>query len=177
MTADEKLKEIQSEMYPAISEWIDVSSCVFRLWYGDKYVIVKGKSLSMAVLMIQRGLAYFFYGGGSTGKGTRAGVKGAGYKEGDGKGSFYFQFNSFVKANPGLKWRIEVLIISDNGYKLLKREQQELEAAIDDKGCLSSNVEAYIPKFRKETNLYGGWIKPTHVLNFKKYLKKPIRYC
>jgi hypothetical protein len=144
---------------------VDIDACVYRLWYSDKYVIVKGKNLAGSIFLIQKGLAYFLAGG----------VAGEGHKEGQGKNTFYFQFYTFIKENPQLEWKVEVIFESDNGYQLLKREQQELEAAIADKRCLSGNVEAYIPKFRAKTGMYGDWIKPAHVLNFKKYLKQPIR--
>lgn len=153
---------------------VDIGSCVYRLWYSDKYVIVKGKSLAGSVFMIQKGLAYFLAGGGRASAHSAAGVAGEGHKEGQGKNTFYFQFYSFIKANPRLEWKVEVVLESDNGYQLLKSEQIELEAAIRDKRCLSGNVEAYIPKYRKETKMYGGWIKKTEVMNFKKFLKQPI---
>lgn len=154
---------------------VDIDACVYRLWYGDKYVIVKGKNLAGSVYLIQKGLAYFLAGGGKASESSAAGVKGEGHKEGQGKNTFYFQFYTFVKDHPGLEWKVEVVLESDNGYQLLKREQIELAGAINDKRCLSGNVEAYIPKFRPKTALYGDWIKPAHVLCFKKYLKQPIR--
>lgn len=154
---------------------VDILSCVYRLWYGEKYVIAKGKNLAGSVFLIQKGLAYFLAGGGKASEHSAAGVQGEGHKEGQGKNTFYFQFYSFVKANPGLEWKVEVILESDNGYQLLKREQIELATAMKDKNCLSGNVEAYIPKFRTKTALYGDWIKPAHVLCFKKFLKQPIR--
>lgn len=173
MIPEEKLKEIQAEMLPATSNFADTHSSVYRLWYGDRYVIAKGKTLPGSIYLIQKGLAYFLAGGGRVGKGTPAGEPGKGHQEGQGKNTYYFQFYQFIKENPGLKWSVELILEHDNGYQLLKREQIELEAAIKDKKCLNSNVIAYIPKFRKESALYGDWIKPTHVLNFKKFLKRP----
>lgn len=154
---------------------VDIEACVYRLWYSDKYVIAKGKNLAGSIFLIQKGLAYFFAGGGKVGNDSVAGIKGEGHKEGQGKNTFYFQFYSFIKANAGREWKVEVVFESDNGYQLLKREQIELAAAIKDKKCLNSNVEAYIPKFRPKTAMYGDWIKPAHVLNFKKFLKQPTR--
>lgn len=154
---------------------VDIGSCVYRLWYGDMYVIVKGKNLAGSVFLIQKGMAYFFAGGGRVGKDTPAGKPGEGHKEGQGKNTFYFQFYSHVKTSPTLEWKVEVIFESDNGYQLLKREQQEIDASIRDKRCLNSNIVAYIPKFRAKSALYGDWIKPTHVLCFKKFLKQPIR--
>lgn len=163
-----------SRFYNIDSIPIDVLACIYRLWYGDKYVIVKGKNLAGSIFLIQKGLAYFFAGGGKVGNGTPAGIAGEGHKEGQGKNTFYFQFYTHVKENPGLEWKAEVVMESDNGYQLLKREQIELMLSIKDKRCLNSNVEAYIPKFRSKTSLYGDWIKPAHVLCFKKYLKRPL---
>lgn len=154
---------------------VDIMSCVYRLWYSDKYVIVKGKNLAGSVFLIQKGMAYFLAGGGRASEQSAAGVSGEGHKEGQGKNTFYFQFYTHIKTNPSLEWKVELVFESDNGYQLLKREQIELAGAIKDKRCLNSNVEAYIPKFRAKTLLYGDWIKPAHVLNFKKFLKQPIR--
>jgi hypothetical protein len=153
---------------------VDVDACVYRLWYSDKYIIVKGKNLAGSVFLIQKGLAYFLAGGGRASEQSAAGVAGEGHKEGQGKNTFYFQLYSFVKANPLREWKVEVLLESDNGYQLLKREQMELDGAIADKRCLNSNVQAYIPKFRAKTFMYGDWIKPSHVLCFKKFLKQPL---
>jgi hypothetical protein len=154
---------------------VDIDACVYRLWYSDKYVIVKGKNLAGSVFLIQKGLAYFIAGGGKASENSAAGVRGEGHKEGQGKNTFYFQFYSFIKANPALEWKVEVIFESDNGYQLLKREQQEIDASIQDKRCLNNNIVAYIPKLRAKTFMYGDWIKPAHVLNFKKFLKQPIR--
>lgn len=163
-----------SQFYNIDSIPVDTFACVYRLWYGDQYVIVKGKNLAGSVFLIQKGLAYFLAGGGKVGNDSAAGVSGEGHKEGQGKNTFYFQFYSFIKTNPTLEWKVEVILESNNGYQLLKREQQELDSAIRDKRCRNSNVEAYIPKFRPKTALYGDWIKPAHILCFKKYLKQPI---
>lgn len=164
-----------SQFFNIDSISVDIDACVYRLWYGDMYVIVKGKNLAGSVFLIQKGLAYFLAGGGRVGNQTPSGKAGEGHREGQGKNTFYFQFYSHVKANPSLEWKVEVVFESDNGYQLLKREQIELAAAITDKRCLNSNVEAYIPKFRAKTFMYGDWIKPAHVLCFKKFLKQPIR--
>jgi len=183
MRPEQKLKEIQAEIAPVMEFHGEVGGCVFRLWYGDKYIIAKGRTLGGTVFMIQKGLAYFLYGGGRTreskdGIRSAVGVFGEGHKEGQGKSTFYFQFFEHYQKNTHkfqhLAWHIDLILASDNGYQLLKREQIELEAAMRDKKCLSSNVQAYIPAFRKETGMYGGWIKKAHVMNFKKYLKRPL---
>ena len=138
----------------------EVGSCVFQLFYGNRYVIVKGKSLASSIFFIEKGYAYFVAGG----------VDGEGHKDGDGKNWFYNKFYSYVRDNPGLQWNIVVVVESENGYDLLKAEHILISKKIKDKRCLNVNVQAYIPKYRKSTRSHG-WISRGSVLNFYKYLK------
>lgn len=145
----------------------ETGSCLFKLFYGDRYVIAKGKTLAGSVFLIEKGYAYFLAGGGGTG---RRNLGGEGQKEGDGKNTYYRKFYSYIKKNPALEFRIEVILESENAYQLLKQEQIELTKAIRDKRLLNNNITAYIPKYRKSTASYG-WISRGHVLSFKKFLK------
>jgi hypothetical protein len=150
----------------------EIGSCVFKLYYGDRYVIVKGKTLAGSIFLIEKGYAYFLEGGQGTG--TNSGMEkknGPGHKEGDGKNTFYFQFYSYIKDHPGLPWHIEMILESDNGYQLLKAEQLALNAAISDKKCLNNNVEAYLPKLNLKTRMYG-WIERKDVASFRRLLKR-----
>jgi hypothetical protein len=139
----------------------ETESCLYRLCYGDKYIIAKGKTLAGSIFLLEKGYAYFIAGG----------KDGKGHNEGDGKNSYYYQFYMHIWSNPGLEWRLEVLLETNNGYDLLKREQQELTAAFKDKNLLNNNLHSYIPKYRSSTKMYG-WINKGHVLAFKKFLKR-----
>lgn len=147
-------------------EYLETESAVYKLYYGEKYVIVKGKTLAGSVYLIEKGYGGFIAGGGGTG--NKAG--GAGQNEWDGTNAYYFKFYTYIYNNPGLQFNVLVLLESNNAYQLLKREQQELNKSFTDKSCLNNNVQAYLPKFNKKTWQYG-WVKMAHVMNFKKFLK------
>lgn len=144
----------------------EVASCVYKIYYGDKYLIIKGKTLSGSVYLLQKGYAQFIAGGGGSGNNAA----GSGHTEWDGINTYYKQFYQHVHKN-NLSFSVRVLLESDNHYDLLKKEQQELNLSIKDKKCLNSNVESYIPKYRKSTKMYG-WINRGSVLSFKKFLKR-----
>lgn len=146
-------------------EYFEVESTVYKLYYGDRYIIVKGKTLTGSIYLIERGYAAFISAGG--GSGNKSG--GQGQKEGDGKNTFYFKFYSYIHDNPKLQFNVQVLLESNNPYELLKLEELQLRASIRDKKCLNNNVTAYIPKYNKKSTMYG-WINKGSVLAFKKFL-------
>lgn len=145
--------------------YLEIESCLYKLYYGDRYVIVKGKTLAGSVYLIEKGYAGFLAGG-------KLAERGFGLKAWKSKNAYYFKLYSYMKKFPSLQFRVEVLLESNNGYQLLKHEYIELQKCIRDKKCLNSNVTSYIPQFREETKSYG-WISKAHVLNFKKFLKQP----
>ncbi len=152
---------------------MEVEGCVYKLYYGDVYVIVKGKTLSGSIYLIEKGYAYFVAGGGGSQDNLHPSEKrkefGEGQKEGTTNNTFYWQFYTYMQHNPNLNGRIEIILESNNAYQLLKAEEMALEKAIKDRNCLNNNVHAYIPK-KKKDGMYG-WIKPTWVLNYKRFLK------
>mgnify|MGYP000892593253 CR=1 FL=1 len=143
----------------------EVESCLYKLFCGKKYIIVKGKTLAGSVYLIQKGYAYFIAGGGR--KGNKAGD---GHKEGSGTNTYYFNFYKHIKKNPTQEVRIEIILESNNPYQLLKIEQIELTKSFKDKNNLNNNITSYIPKYRTATKSYG-WIPKSAVLNYKKFLK------
>jgi hypothetical protein len=148
-------------------EDLEVQACVYKLFCGDRYLIVKGKTLAGSIYLIERGYAAFIAAGGGTG--NRMG--GIGQKEWDGTNTYYMKFYQFVRHNPTLPIRHEVLLESDNVYILLKTEQLALDEAFSDKKCLNNNITSYIPIWRKKSMSYG-WMNRGSVLAFKKYLKR-----
>lgn len=144
---------------------LEVGACVYKLHYGDRYIIAKGKTLAGSVYLIQKGYAGFIAGGKLAGKGQ-------GHKEWEGKNTYYMRLYSYIHQNPGLPSWVEILLEGNNGYQLLKCEHIELQRSVRDKKCLNSNVTSYIPQYRPSTKSHG-WISRAHVLCFKKYLKQP----
>lgn len=146
-------------------EYFEVESCVYKLYYGEYYAIIKGKTLSGSIYLFERGYAAYIAAGG--GRGNKH--AGKGQEEWEGKNSFYYKFYETIYYNPGLPFTVEVLLESNDGYQLLKTEEQELAKSIKDKKCLNSNITAYIPKFRAKTNSYG-WLTNRQVADFRRFL-------
>lgn len=128
---------------------------VFRLSYGEKCLIVKGKTLSGALFLIKKGFEIY------TPDRAR-------------KDMLYWKFFNHVLKTPGKRFRVRILMATHNPYRLLKREQNELDKAVYDKSILNSNKKAYIPQYRKKLQAFG-WIDRAYVLNFWKYLKSDQR--
>lgn len=145
---------------------LEVASCVYKLYCGDRFLIVKGKTLAGSIYLIEKGYAAFIAAGGGTG--NKQG--GDGQKESDGVNTYYRAFYTYWKKNPDLPLYYKVMLESDNPYELLKCEQELLDESINNKRCLNNNIKAYIPIFRKKTQMYG-WMNKGSVLAFKKYLK------
>lgn len=152
-------------MIPILDEYFEVESCVYKLYYGNRYVIVKGKTLTGSVYLIERGYAAFLAAGG--GQGSKQGGKGQ--EEWDGVNNYYKKLYLYIYKKPNLSFRIEILLESNNGYDLLMKEHTELTTSIRDKKCLNNNVEPYIPKFREKTQSYG-WISKEAASKFNSFL-------
>ena len=126
--------------------------CVVKISYGKVYVIAKCKSQSDALKRIENGLNAFIRGG----KNNPAGI--------------YFHLYNYVKEHPDNKFKVETLLESDSGYKLLKKEKEELDRGRLDYHFLNNQLEPLIPEYNDETDMYG-WLKKNEVLNYKKWLK------
>jgi hypothetical protein len=153
-----KNKVQQSNQLPALlipGVDMEAGSCVFKLHYGSKYVIIKGKTMSGVIYLFEKGYAHFLA---------------FDHSAGDKRNVYYFKFYSYIKSHPNLQFKIEMLLESENAYQLLKMEQIALNISIKDKNCLNNNLTAYIPQYRATTQSYG-WINKGSVLSFKRYLK------
>lgn len=126
----------------------EVGGCVYRLYCGKKYIIVKGKTLAGSIFLIEKGYAYAIaFGHQQIEKGKEL--------------PYYYAFYKYIKDHPDYLFKIEIILESENPYQLLKREQIELDQMFTDKNCLNANMIAYTPK----------WISKAYVMNFKKFLK------
>lgn len=135
--------------------WLNVLPCVFRVTYGGKYIIVKGKTVAGSLFLIQKGYGWF----------RESIVK---------PDTLYAHFYRHIKDNPRKRFSVSILLKTADTLALLKREQDELDKARFDQNCLNNAVESYIPKFNESTGLYG-WLEKGSVLNFRKYLKSKTR--
>ena len=145
---------------------LEVESCVYKVWHGEKYLIIKAKNLAGSIYLLEKGYASYIAQGGGQGRNR----SGAGQNEWDGVNTYYIQFYKWVYDHPSKISRIEVILETNNTYELLKMEHIQLKNSFSDKKCLNSNLEAYIPKYRVKTQSYG-WINKGSVLAFKKYIK------
>lgn len=130
-----------------------VGSCVLKLMYDNKFVIVKCKNMVTTLKGIENGLSAFIRGGTNNPEG------------------FYFHLYNYVKANPDHKFSYEILLESDNGYELLKVEHTAIRKNIKNPDFLGNITCAHIAPYSEETQMYG-WIKPIDILNFRKWLVK-----
>lgn len=129
-----------------------VEKCVCRINYGDKYVIAKLKHLNQGLDRIENALNAYIRGGKNNPNGL------------------YCHLFDYVNSHPGGKFKVNVLLESENGYELLKKEQMELDLGRKDPNFLNNQIEAYIPERDPDTEMYG-WLTTNEVLNFKKWLK------
>lgn len=135
----------------------DVTSCIYKLWYCNVYILLKTKTLYWSVEKIKKGLHYFLKNTAHSHN-----PKDIGYN-----------LYRFVEGNPGEKFRIEIVLQSDSAYQLLKREQQELDKAKADFQCLNVTFDAYTPKYMQSNrkNKPETWIKRGTYLNFLRWKK------
>lgn len=132
-----------------------IGSCVFKLTYNDKYLFVKGKSFIGAMLCISRGLKVF---ANKTTKDNKI-------------DNIYYHLFVYVIDNPDYEFGIDMILVSDNPYKLLVKEQKCLTEGRKDPNCLNNTIDAYVPAYREETGMYG-WINKGYYLNFLKWKKR-----
>ena len=131
-----------------------VGSCVVKITYdGKKYVIAKCKAAYDSIKRIENGLNAFIRGGNNNPDGL------------------YFHLYNYVKKHPHKDFKVEILLESDNAYELLKREQIELNAGVNDRRFLNNQTYAYLPPYNEDNKAYG-WIPPHAVLNYNNWLKK-----
>jgi len=137
----------------------DISELVYRLSYSGKFIIVKGRTLAGSLIIINN--TYLQYNKDS----KRF------------KGHLYRHLYDHYNENPGGRFRIRILDKKSrktDQYKVLKREQMELDRLRYDPNCLNNELEAYIPLYNELTDTYG-WLNKSVVMNFKRYLNSKER--
>lgn len=127
-------------------------SCVVKVKYGNKYIIVKCKSLPQGMKNLENAVNAFIRGGANNPAGM------------------YYHLINYVKTHPGNTFKVEMILESDNAYYLLKKEQEELDLGRGNENFLNNQLQAYIPAYDEEKQAYG-WIPKSSVLHFRKYIK------
>lgn len=127
-----------------------VNGCVFKLFWGEKYVIVKCKMFARAKTNIETSLFYHL----KTGMHDR----------------LYEKFFDYIKSHPFYEFQLQIIFKSDNHYQLLVHEQEELDKSKDDNNCMNTTFMAYVPK-----GIQGkrkAWINRGDYLNFMQWYNK-----
>ena len=138
---------------------VDDEKCLFKLYYGDYYVIVMARSVYRSIWSINDDIERY----------AKTDTKS--------KDGLYGVFCKHVLAHPGMKFRFERIIVCESPYDLLKSCQIELDKSREDKFCLNTNTEPYISKRIQTAYKYLTptaqekmyWINRGHYLNFRKW--------
>jgi hypothetical protein len=129
-----------------------INGCVFKLFWGNGYVVIKGKTFLRQRTIIQSSLDLFLR------KGT--------------KDRHYSKFFEYIKAHTGSSFEVEILYLDENPYQLLINEQTWLEKCKNDINCMNTIFDAYIPKGIQGSR--KSWINRGHYLNFKMWQKRRV---
>lgn len=133
-----------------------VGSCVYKLWYGPKYIFVKAKNCSGSLKMIQTSLNQFMNGSEAQRK----------------PDNLYLHFFNYYARNKNRAFRVEVLSSpGDTDYNLLMLEERLVSDAKNDTKCLNNINGAYINQWNEETQSYN-WLSRPAVANFTRNRKK-----
>lgn len=153
------IRKIPSIVIPP--DLVDVQGCVFKLYYGQHYIVLMGKSLFRQVETIRNDIKRYF---NETGKGRSV-------------NNIYFRFYSYIHSNPGLKFSYQLIIESDKPYQLLKTCQIELDKSLDDSHCCNMVFEPYINKDLQKpikSRKFIWWINRGQYLNFRRWQKNRV---
>jgi hypothetical protein len=135
---------------PKIESQPGVKGCVFKLFWGDAYIIAKCHYFDWYKNTIEQALYSHF-------KKNKPDL-------------LYNRFFGFIRTHPFYTFRVKILFQSESPYRLLCREQEELEKAQADANCFNTSFEAYVPK-----GIQGkrkSWISRGTYLNFMMWKKR-----
>lgn len=137
----------------------DLEHIVYKLSYGGKYIIIKGKSLVGSLIILADTLNSFDEDNERF------------------KGHLYSHLYRHLMESEAGRFRIKEIAGAGKEmdfYDMLKQEQMALDAARYDPCCLNNQTEVYIPKYSEKTGMYG-WIPKNAVMNFNRWLSSAER--
>lgn len=139
----------------------DIEYVVYKLSYAGKFIFIKGKTLVGSLILLADTLNSF-------NKDNKKRFK----------AHLYTHLYNHILENPGGRFRIKIIAHVDNKntsfYQLLQQEQIHLDIYRYDSRCLNNQIEAYIPLYNSETNMYG-WIPQPYVNNYRRWLVSEAR--
>ena len=109
----------------------DVGSCVYKLSWGRGFCIIKAKNLYVSLNMFKKSLNQYSKGSPAQHKPT----------------NLYAKFFKYIVSHPDNSFKVQVLVNSDSGYKLLRAEQHFIKKSKKNKYCMNSRRGAYIPQW------------------------------
>lgn len=139
----------------------EIKGNVFKLYYGEKYIVIMGKTLLRQVETIRNDLNRYF-------KETKLGRT---------PNNLYFKFYDFIYNTPGLNFNFELILQSEKPYQLLKCCQSELDKGNKDDNCMNMVFEPYINKELQKplkSRKFIWWINRGEYLNFRKWQKQRV---
>ena len=158
-----KLSEKYGTPYIVIPpDFVDMKKCAFRLYYGEKFVVIVCNSVYRQIEIIRESLAYYI------------GTKRAYLKD------VYRPLYEYIKDNPGKKFRFELISVNESPYRLLQKSQIAIDEGILNGNCLnltdtpkvSRYIQApdlYLSDWEKKFKAENKWINRGHYLNFRKW--------
>jgi hypothetical protein len=148
-------KNNRTWLIPVPDDIYETDGCVFKLHYDGKYIVVMGKTLIRQIESIENDISRF----------TTKNKK-----------SLYYRFCKHVKENPGKEFTIEIVLVSDNPYQLLKTTQSLLDIGVKEKRkCCNKHSKPFISKSiqaPRNSAKTPHWISRGHYLNFRSWQKK-----
>lgn len=137
----------------------EIQGCVYRVWYGNYYIVVMGKTFARSLTSIINDLNRF-----------KKGVR-----EGKSEHNIYLNFYLHILSNPDRDFQVQMLFKSDSPFKLLKWCQIALAEGEAQESCLNSKYTPYINQniqHNKVAKEKRGQVSRGTVLNFLKWRKQ-----
>lgn len=150
-TIHDPSKIFTDETLSAKTDKAGVRKCVYRIWYGKKYVVWYGITLWGSYYHFQRGFNNWS----------------------PDMDVFHKKMYQYMWDNKGMATIAEVLFESDNDYQILKFQQAQLDNDFiyqPDKRCLNSEPWAYVPIWNNYKKQYGSFTGPA-VRNYLKWIQ------
>lgn len=118
------------------------TSCILKLWFGKKYLIMKAKSATQTVNALSLELD----------RRLRLGVA---------PGHMYEKVVRYILKSRVAIFHVEVLFESEKPIELLKSEYKALKIGMNDDACLNNTFDAYIPAWipLNVVSKYQSWLK------------------
>ncbi len=138
----------------SLNPYKGINNCIYKLFYGDHYVVVKAKHCAGSLRAIQKSLNQYLRGSES--------------QRNPAVNKLYYKFFQYIENNPGQPFSATVFFAEGTDYQALMMEQRYLFASSRDRRCLNARQDAYVCKWNSEKEMFN-WLSQNAVLNFNRY--------